>query len=126
MKLVHYFYIVVLGIFLLPVTSYGCVTSSSKSTSKTEKSCCKETTKTKKAKSCCDDQKSDRNDEPCGGKCGHSNCTSPASQSSMTFSDAFEMGYNLFAFSTKETNFNYTLYNLSSGYVFLWLIPKIS
>jgi hypothetical protein len=126
MKIFHLFYIVVLGIFLLPATSYGCGTSYNKNSSKTEKSCCKETSKTTKTKSCCGDSKDNENDKPCSGKCGHSNCTSAPAIGSMTLFTDSQLFQNLFAFSSKETNFNYTLYNLSSGYVSLWLIPKIS
>lgn len=133
MKLLHIFYIVVLGVFLIPNTTYSCGNVTSKnstktetSSKKTEKSCCKDTSKTTKTKSCCNDQKSNGDDEPCSGKCGHSNCTSAPANGSMTFFNEPQFGLRIFAHSSKEQNFNYTHYNLSSGYVSLWLIPKIS
>jgi hypothetical protein len=133
MKLFHLFCIVVLGIFLLPSISYACGNVASAKTVKTENiskepqnSCCKITTKTKKAKSCCDEQQSDSKNKPCEGKCGHSKCSTTSSSSSMTFSSIYQFESKLIDLYSKETNFTFINYNLSSGYVSLWLIPKIS
>lgn len=107
----------------MPTEAFAC----SKDNSKTEKSCCskeKSETKTEK-KSCCD--KDDHSEKGCGGKCGHSNCTSASSAnfSVVTFND-FEIKNNIYVVSDQKQSFFHNEVNISSGFHSLWLIPKIS
>ena len=117
-KLHIYLIISTLGLFLLPSLTYACGTQS-------EKECCKkETTSKQEHRGCSEESHAADKNSGCDGQCGHSNCISVSAHSSMTYSN--ELQFILFNFYKRETNFNYTLLNLSSDYVSLWLIPKIS
>jgi hypothetical protein len=93
---------------------------------KTEKSCCKKepASKTEK-KSCCD--KNDNSKKECGGKCGHSSCTS-ASIVQFSIITSFDINFknNNFIFSSEKLKFYHSETFISSGFYSLWLIPKIS
>ena len=113
--------ILTLGFFLSPTLSYACGT-------KTEKSCCKKVTTSKtEKKDCCNGRNSKGKDNSCGGKCGHSNCTS---STSINFSliSTFEIDFNStnFDFSSEKQKFYNTKTFISSGFSSVWLIPKIS
>ena len=92
--------ILTIGFFMSPTSSYACGT-------KTEKSCCKKekTEKTEK-KDCCNNNHSKDKGNGCGGKCGHSNCTS---STSVNFSiiTSYEINFknNSFDFSFENQNF---------------------
>lgn len=107
--------------FFLPTSTYACGT-------KTEKACCKKekTSKTEK-KDCCNGKHSKDKDNSCGGKCGHSNCTS---STSMNFSliSTFEIDFTStnFYFSSEKQKFYISKTFISSGFSSIWLIPKIS
>lgn len=113
--------ILTLGFFLSPTLSYACG-------AKTEKFCCKKvkTFKTEK-KDCCNGRNSKDKDNSCGGKCGHSNCTS---STSINFSliSTFEIDFNSanLDFSSEKQKFYNTKTYVSSGFSSVWLIPKIS
>lgn len=112
--------ILTLGFFLSPTLSYACG-------NKTEKSCRKtETTSKTEKKDCCNDNHSKNNDNSCGGKCGHRNCTTSTSVnfSIVSFND-FKFNNNNFDFSLEKQNFYYSKTNISSGFTSIWLIPKI-
>lgn len=113
----------VLGMFLMPSEAFAC----GKESSKTEKSCCsKKKTDTKsEKKSCCD--KKDTSEKGCGGKCGHSSCTSTSSvQFSIITLIEIDIKDNLCLVSDKKQNFFHNEADISSGFYTLWLIPKIS
>ena len=112
--------ILTLGFFMLPTLSYACGT-------KTEKSCCKkETTSKTEKKDCCNGKQSKDKDNSCGGKCGHSNCTS---SSTVNFSmiSTYEINFknNSFDFSEEKSKFYHSKTCISSGFYSIWLIPKI-
>ena len=113
--------ILMLGFFMLPTSSYACGT-------KTEKACCKKD-KTEKAekKDCCKNKDTKDKDNSCGGKCGHSNCTS---SSSVNFSiiSFYEINFknNSFDFSSEKSKFYHSKTFISSGFHSIWLIPKIA
>jgi hypothetical protein len=113
--------ILTLGLFLSPTLSYACET-------KTEKSCCKkETTSKTEKKDCCNGRNSKDKDNSCGGKCGHSNCTSSASINFILIS-TFEIDFNStnFDFSSEKQKFYNSKTFISSGFSSVWLIPKLS
>lgn len=120
-KLLHIISIILLLGFFLPTSSYACGT-------KTEKSCCKKekAEKTEK-KDCCNGKHSKEKDNSCGGKCGHSNCTS---SSSVNFSiiSSYEINFKniSFDFSIEKSKFYNSKTFISSGFYSIWLIPKIS
>lgn len=108
-----------LGFFLSPTLSYACGT-------KTEKSCCKkETTSKTEKKDCCKKKQSEDKDNSCGGKCGHSNCTSSTINFSVILLYEIEFKNNNFSFSPEKQNFYYSKSFISSGYSTVWLPPKI-
>lgn len=107
--------------FFLPSSTYACGT-------KTEKSCCKkETPKKTEKKVCCNGKHSQEKDNSCGGKCGHSNCTSTSSISFSIIS-FFEIDFknNSFDLVEKKSKFYHSETFTSSGFYSIWLIPKIS
>ncbi len=106
--------------FFMPTSTYACGT-------KSEKSCCKKDTSEKKVeKDCCKDKDSKDKHTSCGGKCGHSNCTSASSVnfSILAFYD-IDFKNNSFDFSTEQSNYYYSKTFISSGFYSIWLIPKI-
>ena len=109
-----------LGLFL-PTSTYACGT-------KTEKSCCKKA-KTEKStkKGCCKNKQSKDKDNSCGGKCGHSNCTS-SSSSNFSIISFYEIDFknSSFDLSTEKSKFYNSKTYISSGFYSIWLIPKIS
>lgn len=123
MKKFHLILIFVLGIFLMPSEAFAC----GKENPKKEKSCCskeKSVTKTEK-KSCCD--KKNSSEKGCGGKCGHSNCTSTsAAHFSVIAFNEIEIKSNPCVVNDKKQNFFHHEVSISSGFHSLWLIPKIS
>lgn len=113
--------ILTLGFFLSPTLSYACGT-------KTEKSCSKkETTSKTEKKDCCNGKHSKDKDNSCGGKCGHSNCTSSTSVnfSIISFYE-IEFKNNSFDFSSEKSKFYNLKTFISSGFYSIWLIPKIA
>ena len=113
--------ILTFGFFMLPTSSYACRT-------KTEKSCCKkETTSKTKKKDCCNKKQSKDKNNSCGGKCGHTNCTSSASVNFSIIS-SYEINFknNNFDFSEEKSKFYHSKTFISSGFYSIWLIPKIA
>ncbi len=107
-----------LGFLMLPTMNYACGT-------KTEKDYCKKeiSSKTEK-KDCCANNHSKDKDNNCGGKCGHSNCTTSFINFSLVFLNDIKFNTN-FDFSSEKQNFYISKTNISSGFYSIWLIPKI-
>ena len=111
--------ILTLGFFLSPTLSYACGT-------KTEKACCKkETAKETKKKHCCNNKHSKDKDKGCGGKCGHSNCTTSIVNFSIISFNEIEFKNNSFDFSSEKSKFYHSETFISSGFTSVWLPPKI-
>ena len=111
--------ILTLGFFLSPTLSYACET-------KTEKTCCKkETTEKIEKKDCCNNKHSKDKDNTCGGKCGHSNCTTSTVNFSLISCYEIEFKNNSFGFSSEKAKFYDGKTFISSGFYAIWLIPKI-
>jgi len=103
----------------VPTLSYACGT-------KTEKSCCKKEISSKaEKKDCCKNKQSKEQDNSCGGKCGHSNCTTSTVNFSIISFYEIEFKNNNFDFSTQKPKFYHSETFISSGFSSLWLIPKI-
>jgi hypothetical protein len=105
---------------MFPALSYACGT-------KTEKSCCKKvmSSKTEKKDCCKNKQSKDKDSSSCGGKCGHSNCTTSSIQFSLVFFNDIKFNNNNFDFSSIKQNFYYSITNIAAGFYSIWLIPKI-
>lgn len=114
------FFIILLGFFLIPSNVKACGI-------KSDKSCYKTETFSKSEKNdCCKSKHSKNKDNSCGGKCGHSNCTSSTSINFSLLSDYdFAFKNNSFDFSTLKLQFYQSETFISSGFYSIWLIPKI-
>ena len=111
--------ILTLGFFLSPTLSYACG-------NKTEKSCCKKETSSKaEKKDCCNGKHSKDKNNSCGGKCGHSNCTTSTVTFSLISFNEIEFTNNNFDFSSEKSKFYHSETFISSGYTSVWLPPKI-
>ncbi len=105
--------------FFLPTSTYACGT-------KIEKSCCKKETNPKtEKKDCCNGNHSKDKDNSCGGKCGHSNCTTSTVTFSLTTFNEIEFKNNSFDFSAEKPKFHHSETLISSGFTSVWLPPKI-
>lgn len=107
------------GFFLSPSISFACGT-------KTEKSCCKKenSSKTEK-KDCCSGKHSKDKNNSCGGKCGHSNCTTSTTNFSLISFYEIEFKNDSFDFSEEKSKFHHSEIFISSGFTSVWLPPKI-
>ena len=107
------------GFFLLPNVNYACDIAK-------QNSCCATEQIEKSAKKDCCKKSSEQENNSCGGKCGHSNCTSsaPVNFSLLSFFE-IEFKNNNIDFSTEELNFYYSKTFISSGFTSVWLPPKI-
>ena len=114
--------IVVLGFFLTPTLTYAC----GKSHTQTEKSCCDKKTSQTDKNDCCKNKNShnQKDNDDCGGKCGHSSCHCPTVSFSFIPSTP-ELKYNLLVVAQKQF-FLYSDPYISSGYHSIWQPPKIS
>lgn len=107
-----------LGFFLSPTFSYSCGI-------KTEKSSCKKAISTStKAKDCCNGKHLKDKKNNCGGKCGHSNCTTSTVNFSLLSSNDYNFNSN-FNFYSKKVKFITTKTFISSGFTSLWSPPNI-
>ncbi len=114
-----------LGFFLTPMQSMACGDNSIS----TEKSCCKSSKKDKsKKKSCCNKHtsNSDKDSKGCDGKCGNSSChcTNFCQQFAVPFFVTFKPKY--FPILSKQKLFSKNDNYYSSGFLSIWLPPKIS
>ncbi|MDD5151186.1 MAG: hypothetical protein PHC28_12050 [Flavobacterium sp.] len=114
--------IVVLGIFLIPTSTFACGTNSEK----TEKCCCAKENSKENNKDCCKKHKQnkEKNEKSCDGKCKNSNCTTTSVHYSVVFFGGINFKSN-FVYSVKKQKFHNLKTNLSSGFSSIWLIPKI-
>ena len=113
---------VLLGFFLLPAIALACEKEAVKSCCSKEMS----SSKTEK-KDCCKNSHHSKNkdNDSCGGKCGHSNCTVASAHYTVLFLNEIKLRNN-FDFSEEKQNYYHSQANLSSGFHSIWLIPKIS
>jgi hypothetical protein len=119
-KRLHIFIIILtLGFFLLPAMTYACGT-------KSEKECCKKEVSSKFEKKECNknNHSKDKNDS-CGGKCGHSNCTTSSVNFSIISSSEIDFKDNNFDFCLEKPKFYDSETFISSGFTSVWLPPKI-
>ena len=137
MNKIYFIVIVLIGFFLMPIKILACGSKSDKnsynkeiSESKPkEKSCHKDsTTKKDSKKSCCDSKNSEDKDNSCGGKCGHSNCTSSTPSVNFSTISNFEIEFqnNSLVLLSEKVMFSYTENLIPSNFSSLWLIPNIS
>ena len=118
-KWLHIIIIIFILGFFLPTSSYACGT-------KTEKSCCKKEISSKiEKKDYCNGKHSKDKDNSCGGKCGHSNCTTSSVSFSLISINEIQFKNNNFDFSIEKPKFYHSKTFISSGFTSVWLLPKI-
>ena len=83
--------------------------------------------KTKKA-CCCNKYRSNlkNKNKGCGGNCNKTLCHCPSMQFLFTIQNVPEFKSNLISNNTSKQKFNHNENRLSSGFVSIWLPPKIS
>ena len=120
-KQLHIFIIILmLGFFFAPVRSYGCGTDS-------ENSCCKKQNSSKiEKKQCCNGSHSKDKEKGCGGKCGHSNCTTSSVTFSIIFFNEIQFKNNNVNCYIEKSKFFHSETYISSGFTSVWLPPKIN
>ncbi|PXY39890.1 hypothetical protein DMB65_15330 [Flavobacterium cheongpyeongense] len=108
--------ILILGFFLIPSVNHACSNSYSKNILSNEKSSC--------SKKCCvkDSKKGKHNSS---GKCCNSGCHNSTLQFSILNSNTFDLKNDAFNFSLKNNVSYYNETNVSDGFAFIWLRPKI-
>ncbi|MFQ3173537.1 MAG: hypothetical protein ACI9WT_001385 [Flavobacterium sp.] len=121
MKKIHMLLIVLLGVFLMPTSTFACGDHSEKN------SCSKEMSAKAGMKDCCskDSHSKNKNNNGCNGKCGHGMCSVPSLNIGIVSSIAAEIDEHVFNFSTKKQKFYQSVSFTSDGYSSIWLIPKI-
>jgi hypothetical protein len=122
MKKFHILVIAIFGFLLMPSIIFACGNNSEKH------SCKKETSSKMDKDDCCkdDSHSKTKNHDNCGGKCRHSKCGCVSSSNSFTSSNEININNKIFNFSYEKQNFCNSEAFISSGFYFLWLIPKIS
>lgn len=114
-----YTIMLILGFFLLPTLTYACGT-------KSEKGCCNKEIAAKSAKKdCCKNNQSKDRSKDCGGKCGHSNCTTSSVNFSLISIFKMEFQNNNFDNTIEKPQFYHSKTFISSGFTSVWLPPKI-
>ena len=121
MKKIHMLFIVLLGVFLMPTSTFACGSHSEKN------SCAKEMSSKTGMKDCCskDSKSKSKKHDGCNGKCGHAMCSVSSLNIGIVSSIPLEMDDNVFNFSTKKQKFHQSVSFTSAGYSSIWLIPKI-
>ena len=120
------FYILVLVVFGflgIPNTTFSCGMNHSN-----KKSCKMEVSSNHETKDCCATKNctNEKQNNSCGGKCGHSNCNIPLVHIAYFVPFLAQINSENFSFYQKKSKFfNYET-TISSGFNSLWLIPKIS
>jgi len=109
-----------LGFLLISKNSFACGMKSAKSC------CTTETSSKKEMKDRCKKKQDNEKSKPCGGKCGHSNCTTSAPSFSFILNNEVNFISYTYVFSTEKQKFYHNETNTSNGFFSLWLIPKIS
>jgi len=107
----------------MPNNSYACGTCS------TDKHPVKKEVSSKTEKdNCCDSDSHSKSKDHngCGGKCGHSKCACPSATNGFSILSEFILKNNSFDFSSEKQKYSNAETFISSGFYFLWLIPKIS
>ncbi|MGJ7029557.1 ABC-type nickel/cobalt efflux system permease component RcnA [Niabella hirudinis] len=117
-----------LGLFAIPKESYSC--SKSKAIKTAHPTCEKKQVQTTEKKSCCKTETCKKNvnheGHNCNGGCNHSSCQCSTSTTSVSLPFSVELSAkDLFASSEKK-KFSFMKACYSSGFLSIWLPPKIS
>lgn len=108
--------ILTLGFFLFPSVNHACNSSHTKEIVPKENSNC--------TQKCCE-KKSKKEKHKCNGKYCNSGCHNSTLQFSILNSNTFDLKNDAFNFSLKNNVSYYNETNVSDGFAFIWLRPKI-
>jgi hypothetical protein len=122
MKKIRMLLIVLLGVFLMPTSTFACGDHSGKN------SCSKEMSSKTGMKDCCskDSHSKSKKNNGCNGKCGHAMCSVTSLNIGIVSPIPLAVEDNVFNFSNKRQKFHQSVSFTSAGYSSIWLIPKIS
>ena len=113
-----------IGVFT-PTEIYACGNTSSKEahcsleSRKEKKSCCGNSSCSVSKETCCKDSKG------CKGKCGDPNCKCPTNSLSFLLPTLQKVTFELYIEEKSSNIFTYKPFK-SSGFISIWLLPKIS
>lgn len=124
MKKIDIILFIFFNFLLLPNFTFACGTTTAY---KSEKNNCNTQTSalTRKAY-CCNIHSKDKNHEGCDRKCGHSKCGCSSTCNTLVSINGIISNNTSFNFSPEKQRFYDLNTFISSGYYFLWFIPKIS
>lgn len=118
------FFLLTLGLFLLPSSSYACGNNTAKSSCE-KKVTSKEKENTSNQNCCNSDDSTHKDQHGCNGKCDHSSCTTSALHFSLLSANELEFHNNAFNFSVENPIPYYKNLRISDGYTSIWYPPKI-
>ena len=116
--------IFIIGFFSTPTLTYACGTK----TDKTERFCCKKNKSGKiERKDCCKNHKSknSKNKDGCGGKCNHPSCRYLGVHFAFNLHFPTELKTKTCFSKSKKVKFYFQEAYCSSGFLYVWLPPKI-
>ncbi|MBS4042017.1 MAG: hypothetical protein KGZ81_15625 [Flavobacteriales bacterium] len=113
--------ITLIGFFLTPTDIYACGSKSEN----IENNCSKQTDTKAVKKGCCDTEKGrcSKHGKDCDGKCGNPNCHCPSNHTNFTI--PFLVKFSGIKLIPNKPNFYYQDSFYSSGFLSIWLPPKI-
>lgn len=110
---------------MIPRTNYTCGNITQK-TSCEKKIIPKRKSPDSCKKDCCKkNHDSEKGQQDCNGKCGHSNCTTSSLQFSLINVNEFKFDHNSFNFSPEKSVSYYKTARISAGFTSIWSLPKI-
>ena len=119
MKKSSFITLILIGFFMMPITTFACGETS-------KKSCCKTEMNSGNCKmKCCQKKSKDKTDKGCEGKCGKSTCQVQTISVGAIFPLLVEIKYNNFLASTPKQVFYNHEANTSNGFCFIWSPPNI-
>jgi len=122
--MIRFIYIALLtliGFLLTPTDIYACGSKSEN----IENNCTKQSDTEAEKKECCDTEKEqcNKHGKDCDGKCGNSNCHCPSNHTNFTI--PFLIKFSGIKLIPNKPNFYYQDSFYSSGFISIWLPPKI-
>ncbi len=125
MKRFYYItFLLLIGFFLIPMESYACGTESEK----IEISCNDQTDSEVEKKESCDKEKEqcDKHEKDCNGKCGNPDCHCPTNCTYFVVSSFAYIQFSQTKMIVSKSKFYYQEAYYPSGFLSIWLPPKIS
>ena len=113
------------GFFLMSNMAYACGKTAAKSYCEKKAISKKQTSESCQKKCCHKNQKDQKDEHGCNGKCDHSSCTTSVFSFILMAENTFEFNSNVFNFSVEKSVSYYKTDSICAGFTSLWLLPKI-